>query len=247
VRFLKWLGADFTSGENIDLWILFLLAAAFTVLGVTGVASVDKVLSLILALLAVLAISQLRGRFVLNATLESQRATALGVLQTDFPESLYKTRENTHSSYLFVGVTMGRTLRTSQPMIERLLQRNGLVRVVLPDPSNSELMRMASSSRRVDEGGDAIAAKIRQTLAELEILQSKLGGAIEVRLTTILPRVCINAFDVEERTGLIVVQHYEYRPNNEAAPILEFRPSDTPWYDRFKQESQRIFDDALSA
>ena len=50
------------SDENLDLYILALVATAFTVLGVTGLSDVKTLSSVVLALLAFLALSQIKSR-----------------------------------------------------------------------------------------------------------------------------------------------------------------------------------------
>jgi hypothetical protein len=53
----------------------------------------------------------------------------------------------------------------------------------------------------------------------------------------------INAIDPESPDGVIVLQHYEHRPEAEAAPIFCLRPADRIWYEHFLAEAKRIWDD----
>jgi hypothetical protein len=53
----------------------------------------------------------------------------------------------------------------------------------------------------------------------------------------------INAIDVGTPNGLLVLQHYEYRPAHEAAPIFSLRPTDGAWYEHFAAESERLWQD----
>lgn len=61
-------------------------------------------------------------------------------------------------------------------------------------------------------------------------------------MTTAVPNIGVNAVDVEYERGLIVVQHYEYRPSAEAAPILRLDTTDAPWFQHFVAEANRMWE-----
>lgn len=39
------------------------------------------------------------------------------------------------------------------------------------------------------------------------------------------------------------IQHYEYRPAGDAAPVIRLDNSDAPWYDRFAAEARQMWHD----
>lgn len=40
------------------------------------------------------------------------------------------------------------------------------------------------------------------------------------------------------------VQHYEYHPHGDAAPVFTLEPSDGGWYQHFVDEAERLWDRA---
>jgi hypothetical protein len=222
---------------NSDLWLLFLGAAVVSFLAFFGAVSTEVVLGLVLSVLAAVSLSQIRTR---------NQLTPQETLLTAFPAEYFEKRKALRSSYMFAGVTMDRTLPTARQDLDRLLKLPGTVRVLLPDPSDGALMRMIGASHRLGLDADQASQKIRANLEALSGLG--LGDRrAELRVTNVLPRVGINALDVDELDGALMVQHYEFRPepDAEAGPILWVtRRNDGEWYERFRRELERIWDEA---
>ena len=150
-RFLAWCWMDIRHGETIDLWLLVAASLIFTVLGATGIASIQVTSSVVLALLALLAISQIRGRQEVRGLVASWQRSRTSIFEADFPDAYYAARSRASQSYSFAGMTMQRTFSTMRPDLIRILDNNGTVRILLPDPSNQTLMEMVATSRRYGE------------------------------------------------------------------------------------------------
>lgn len=222
---------------NSDLWLLFLVAATVSFLSFFGAVSTDVVLGLVLSVLAAVALSQIRTR--------NQLAPHETLLKA-FPAEYFEKRKALRSSYMFAGVTMDRTLPTARQDVDRLLNARGTVRVLLPDPDDSALMRMVEASHRLGLDADQASQKIRANLDTLSSLGLD-GLRAELRVTSVLPRVGINALDVDQLHGALMVQHYEFRPEpaGEAGPILWVtRSNNGEWYERFRRELERTWDEA---
>lgn len=238
-RFFQWCAADIRSGETIDLWLLIIAAATFTILGATGVSSVQTLSSVVLALLAVLAVSQLRGRHETRTMISSWRRSRTDLFATDFPSSYYDARRRAGHSYCFAGMTMQRTLPTMRVDLERILMNGGSVRLLLPDPDDEALMRMAAASRRNAETPRRVAELIRQTLAEIDSIGSE--SKVEVRVTSVLPRFGLNVIDVNHPGALVMVQLYGLRPKSEPVPIFTITAEDGQWLRHFSDEFEQLW------
>lgn len=242
MRPLKRWASAVVHDDNLDLYLLAAAALTFTVLGATGVAGGAVMSSITLATLAVLALSQIRSRGHVARIAEHQRIEPLAVLRRTFPEDL-DNRRSSAKDFLYVGISMYRTLPTLRRELQRMAQHNHRVRIVLTDPSDEWLMRAgALRSGAIDH--EDLAARITATLAELGRLSRGASRPVEVRVAAILPTACLNVLDQDSPDGLVVVQHYEYQPPNDSAPIMRLTANDGYWYGHFVQEAERIWANA---
>ena len=231
--------ARLVGDENLDLYILAGAALTFTVLGFTGVSNVAVLTSAVLALLATLALSQIRSRRHVSAIAAGQRADPLALFQEALPPELHSLR-SAAGSYLFIGESMARLVHTSRDDIRRLAREGGKVRVLLLDPDDSELMRVADRS-----GERLLEGRIRSTLNELASLRDSARGHPEIRVCSFVPRVSLNAFNLGEPNGVMFIQHYEHRPAGDSLPVFRLDRKDGFWYQHFAAEALRMWDDAV--
>lgn len=240
-RFVRWCWHDVRSGETLDLWILVFASVIFTALGTTGIADVQTLSSVVLALLALLALSQLRGRQEMRSLVSTWKRTRTSLFESEFPSKYYEARARASHSYRFSGMSMARTLPVVKADLIRVLGNNGSVRILLPDPANSELMAMVAASRRFDETAEGAAASIRQTVEEAKRLGGMGVGSVDVRLTSLLPRLSMNVIDAEQPNALVMVQMYQIAPIAEPGPIFVLTPADEPWFAHFLGEFDRLW------
>lgn len=241
-RFLTWCWLDIRSGETIDLWLLVAASLTFTVLGAFGVASILALSSVVLALLALLAISQIRGRQEVRGLVASWQRSRTSIFEANFPDSYYAARARASQSYFFAGMTMQRTFTTTRPDLIRILDNNGSVRILLPDPDNQALMEMVAESRRYGEMASDISNQIRQSIDTAKSLRGTTGRGPEVKVTSILPRVGLNVIDASLPDALLMVQLYQVRPTTEPGPIFVLTPSDREWFNHFRDEFENLWD-----
>jgi hypothetical protein len=231
------------SDEYLDLYILALAALTFTILGFAGVADTKVLASVTLALLAILAYSQIRSRRHVADIAAGQRSDPLSVFQTGFPAEL-ETRRGSASSLLLIGTTMTRTVQGgSLTVLRQMLRSGGKIRVLLMDPTNDVLISAASEHSQRGITADRFKRRVEGTLEELAVLQDATNGDLEIRVASFIPYMGINAIDVGNPNGLIVLQHYEHRPVGESAPIFSFKPADGFWYEHFAAEAERLWQD----
>jgi hypothetical protein len=226
------------SDDNLDLYALSGAAFVFTVLGVAGIADTRLLSSIILALLAVLAVSQVRTRNHLTGAVPGGGVPLL----EDWPHEISEQRQ-TASDVLYIGVSMARTVRTERETLRRLLQRGGRLRVLLVDPGAVEAVRAAGSRYAGHPDPGQLREWIEGSLSSLEYLRKNTGGDLQLRVTSSMPHVGIQAVDARTSAGLLLVQHYEHRPSGEPGPMLLFHARDGFWYQHFAAEAERIWED----
>jgi hypothetical protein len=236
--------ARLVTDESLDLYFLAVTAFIFTILGATGVSSLNDLASIILGLLAVLALSQIRSRRHVAAIAESQRRDPFSLLTTRFPPDLIERRAAA-SDLLLIGTTMSRTVQgSSREDMRQMLIRGGRIRVLLLDPSNEELVRAASIRSLGGLSPDRLKARVLGTLDELAGLGKSLGE-LEIRVTSFPPTIGMSVMDGEGADGVLVVQHNEYKPSREAAPIVRLERKDGFWFSHFLAEAERIWADGI--
>ncbi|WP_319463579.1 hypothetical protein [Micromonospora sp. RTP1Z1] len=232
------------SHRDLDLYVLAASALVFTLLGSAGMASAAALSSATLGLLTFLAVAQIRSRSQVADIADARRIRHTDVLRSNFPENLVGRRQDARS-LLLIGRSLGRTIETSRAYLRRSLAAGAHIRVLLVDPDDEGAVHVAASSTADFARVERLQARIRASLEELAGLQGA-GGRLEVRVTTAVPSLGVNAIDIEYESGLIVVQHYEYRPSSEAAPILRLDTSDGVWFHHFVAEANRMWEDGQS-
>jgi Domain of unknown function (DUF5919) len=240
------LAARIIFDDYIDLYLLAAVSLAVAILGAAGVADIKILASAILALLAALAFSQIRSRRGVSEIIGAQKQSPLSVFRAAFPPDV-DSRRASASTLLLIGLSMSRTVQgVSQTGLRTILNSGGSIRVLLLDPENAELIRAASRYRSHGATPDALKKRIKGSLEEFKALSAGTRGSIEIRVTSFIPQMSVNAIDIGRRNALIVIQHYEYRPADEPAPIFLLEPADSPWFEHFTHEAERMWADGIA-
>ncbi len=235
--------ASLIKSDNVDLYVLVIGAGVYTVLGARGIASAQILSAVILACLATLAFSQLKMRRQVTAIARSSSPDPSSLFRTTFPDELIERRGRANT-FLYIGVSMTRTVQTSKDDIKRILSNGGRVRVLLLDPTNEALVHAADQHNPTTLDVDRLSARIRTSLDELGFLRDSTrgSGVLEIRVAAFVPRLSMNGIDLESGDGLLCVQHYEHRPQGEPSPIFSLAPRDAFWFQRFAAEAERIWE-----
>ncbi|GGU77323.1 DUF5919 domain-containing protein [Lentzea flava] len=236
-----WIGRAraFVTDDNLDLYLLALVGLVFTVLGITGLSDVTTLASAVLALLAILAFSQIKSR-KLTQRINGARSGAVA-LRGEFPPDLIDRRASA-SDILLIGLTMTRTVQGMRTDLPTVLKTGGRVRVLVLDPTDERLMVIADRHRAHSQGVEHLRARIRATLDDLTSVRERHGGRLEIRVLSTIPSAGFNCLDVRKPNGVVCVQHYEFHPEGEAAPIMVLSKDDAPWYQRFAAEAERLWE-----
>jgi hypothetical protein len=228
--------------DDLDLYILAAAAFTFTILGTVGIYDVAVLSSVNLAVLAFLALSQIRTRRHVGQIASAHIGGRLALLGEGFPEDLALRRANA-KDYLFIGVSMRRTVPSAGADIRRSLAAGRTVRVLLIDPANDSLLQQAVKRRRVIRDVDRLRRTITASFDELKALGDEVGGSLSLRVSHLLPTMGMHVIDSEAADGLVCLQHYEYQPEREANPVIRLNASDGFWYRYFVSEAERLWAD----
>lgn len=232
------------ASHNLDLYVLFVAALVFTLLGGLSILDPAALASATLSLLAVLALSQIRSRDQLSQIASTRQVNPLSRFLVDFPPDR-NDRRKICKDWLYVGLSMIRIAQESRKDISRIIRSGGRVRLLLLDPTNDMLVRAVDEGSAVPEGRESLAARIEGVLSDLLQLKNLIGGDFEIRVSNFLPKIGAHAFDMATSAGVIVIQHWEHKSPQEPAPIFRFDRTDGYWYDHFAAELERIWDSGI--
>jgi hypothetical protein len=227
--------------DNLDLYLLGLVALAFTVLGATGISDVKTLSSVVLALLAVLAFSQIRSRRLTEQIRWTHTAGRASLFQSGFPSDIISRRAAAFD-ILLIGNSMTRTVQGLRRDMLAILGTGGRIRVLVLDPTDEALMATADRGAEEDFVPGRLRRRILTTLEDLTALDGRAPGRLEIRVSSHLLAAGFNCLDVASSRGLICFQHYEYHANGEPAPVFTLEPADAPWYQHFAAEAERLWE-----
>jgi hypothetical protein len=124
--------------------------------------------------------------------------------------------------------------------LRRILRSGGRVRVVVLDPTDEALVAVAAA--RSPESPEALRRRVLMTLDVLSTIRAEVDDRLEIRVASHILVAGMNALDLDGPRGMITVQHYEFQPGAEPAPIFSLEAREGEWYRHFVAEAERIWD-----
>ena len=216
----------FKKTDDLELYFLIMAGLAFSALGLTGLVGQEILAPATLALLAVLAFSQLRTRRELTSIYGTQRMRRTALFESRFPPEL-GARRAAASEYLYIGRSMARTAFTKSAECARIIARGGIVKVVVADPTDDELIAAIARVWRRDTPAH-LRRRIYGTLHELASIQPDGPGSLEVRVLSAVVHTSMNIIDPHSVDGLLVIQRYEQQAPGKSGPNLDANATRRP-------------------
>jgi hypothetical protein len=227
--------------DNLDLYALGAAALVFTVLGITGITDAKTTSAVVIALLALLAFSQIKSRRLIEQIRNASRGGANALFAREFPSDLATRRVQAHD-ILLIGEAMPRmTLHGMQADMAAVLAAGGRIRVLVYNPIDEALVEVANRRLYRTPGSGVLKERILATLHSMAVLRERAGGRLEIRVSSTLAPAGFTCLDTLDRRGVVYVQHYEYQPNGEAAPVFPLTADDGAWYQHFVDEAERLW------
>ena len=145
-------------------------------------------------------------------------------------------------SLLLMGTSLpGAAGARAKSDMRQVLCSGGQVRVLLLDPTNDELLSAVSHFDSLEPGAQQLRNRIFASLDELTDLRHGTGGHLEIRVASFPPTMGVAAINLGRQDAVMVIQHYEYKPTGEAAPIISLRTADGFWFDHYAAEATRMW------
>lgn len=228
--------------QRLDAIFLIIISGAFVIWSIFGSPPEDYQAPLIISLLGLLAFSQLRSRSQIVNIMNAWHRSRTDIFSTSFPKEYDIAKVAISHSYFYAGESMARTMPTMRQHIIRVLESGGSARILLPNPNNDRLMDSIAKARGSDSKGDSIKRLIEGSIAQAQDCSSP-DNKIQIRTTDIMPHIGINGLDIDQRSGRIMIQMYEFMSNrSERAPIFILDTTDQLWYKHFKEQIERLWE-----
>jgi hypothetical protein len=227
--------------DNLDLYLLGTVALVFTVLGITGISDVKTTSAVVVALLALLAFSQIRSRRLIEQIHSERQGGANALFAREFPTELIRRRAQARD-ILLVGVSMARAVPGMRFDMTSILTAGGRIRVLVLDPTDESLIQIADRRVAQSLAPGTLRTRIMTTLDDLTVRRAQTGGRLEIRVSSSIPPAGFNCLDTDSQRGLVFVQHFEFRPKGEAAPMFMVTQADGAWYQHFVDEAERLWE-----
>ena len=243
-RFLS----DIKRGENIDLYVILILATVVAVLGSIFPQIPLAILSaVILATLGVLAYSTLATRRLLS---ELSQGIALHVPQARTPlldrstfGSFRESLKGVSTIWLY-GPSLVEMLTNHKEDLREKIQHGGHVKVLIFNPSSKNLAILANNlGLRQRE----IESDIKNAIEKcIDLIQGGLGnGRFEACQTEMIPGYSLVIFNPSEHNGQMSVEFIGYHTNINERPHVELETArDGRWFTFYRDQFDELWKSA---
>ena len=228
-------------GENIELYVIVIVAFILVALSLFGVATERLVASITLAVLGLLAISTLGTRDYIEEQLRKFPASLASTLKERSELPPIKERGQDASEIVVAGVSLITAVVPNLGFFEQKMKAGCRLRFLLLDPSPSPALQTWDSISKVPN----TKADIEQSLKSLEVLihlEKTTKGKCEVRLANVFLPFGIAAFDPSKDTGFMSVEFVIYKKALGERPHIKLmRANDKKWFDFFKSQFEDLW------
>lgn len=233
---------DIRQGENIDLYLSVITAFSIIILGLLGVNTSTLLAPLTLTVLGLLAISMLVNRERVEELSHKIGKPLEPFFLRELPQSFPGEFEAAKEVWL-IGISYSRTIKTHYSLIERKLKVGHAIKVLLIHPEGSSL-EIAAQRMYKPTSTEQKQAEILNSLQSLCQLRTVTPGKLEIRTIKHALGFGIRAINPEAKSGIIYIEHYPYKYDS-AEPKFVLRARDGYWYDQFKQDAMRLWDNGV--
>lgn len=138
---LRRIWQELLRGENIDLYITFVVAILLAGFNLVLTLDPKLLVSVNMAVLAIVAVTLLTTRRIVEDSVRIQKASTQSLFYEEYPEGYKQDIEKAKEIWL-VGVTLTSTIRNNYSMLESKLRKKHSIQVLLVHP-DSEALAMA--------------------------------------------------------------------------------------------------------
>lgn len=233
---------DVRNGDNIENYIIILLALIIVILDIFNFASTDIISEITLAVLALIAF----GRITDQRRIEEINIKISQISQSRFlnkyPESLVEDMRTTPELWIF-GITLSRTINNHYILFKQKLEQGANIKILLVTPG-SPATDMAAFRDRRERTQKVYDDAARQNLRDFCKLREQTNGNLEFRTINLLLSFGYYAMEPDATNGRIYVEHYAFKSEAGDVPKMLLTQTDGYVYEAYCAQLHRLWDQA---
>lgn len=270
MKVLRRIWNDVQRGENIDLYVLLVVAISTSIVSLLGFIPEEYLLPIILSGLALIAVSVLINRHKSEQILESVRhiqnnseknikvfgttdnriLTTKQFFQTRSERPPLEFRLHGAKTVDILGTSLVSLSISHQGNIRELVESGAKVRLLVSNPNNKALQEFLSLRYLEAETAEIHKHQVDLALENFRSLLNLNGksGNIEVHITDRMQSFSYMGIDTYTPRGNIQIEFYLNKIPLGRNPIfLMNADTDTDWYDEFRKQFEFYWDNSSSA
>ncbi len=236
-KILKQVLDDIRQGENIDLYLIVVIALPLVVLNLLGIA-LPTSQPVILGVLTLLAVSTLANRRKLETVVQKINQSIDDVLLKEFPDSWKRDFETANEVWL-IGISLARTITTYYPLMQDKLKAGAKIKVLIVSPvglSHEILTQRVIRSVTPEYHRQVLNSSLTDLCKLKEIAPSNM----EIRTIDFALPFGVLGVNLKSQEGVIYVEHYPYKAKVDV-PKMVFRPQTKYWYEFYSEQIEALW------
>lgn len=259
MKILNHLWNDLKRGENIDLYVLLIVAIGLSIVSLLGFIPNEFLTPTILTALVLLAVSNLVGRYrveqihnntdkILSEINENAKAieilgqgkvSARNFFQTRADRPPMEIRLKNAKTVDFLGTSLIGLAVTNQSELRTLKDAGAKIRLIVSNPDNESLQEFLAMRYLEADSAQNHKNQVSVAISNFKSLigNNSNGGSVEVRITNQMQSFSYMGIDISQPQGYIQIEYYLNKVALSRNPIfLLYANSDTHWYNEFKEQ-----------
>lgn len=233
---------DIRDGQNIENYIIIILAIVILALDIFGISNNEAMSEITLAVLALIAFGRIMDARRLENMEEQVSLLGQSRFLQKYPDSL-KNDMHATSELWMVGITLDRTVQNNYPDFLRQLNRGATIKVLLIKPG-SNASTAAAFRELQPRQASYLDQKIKHTMSEFCRMKAESSnGNLELKTIDVVPSFGCYAMNPEQKDGKIYVEHYGFK-SEEDVPRLVLTSLDGFVYDSFLNQLHNLWENA---
>lgn len=235
---------DIKRTENIDSYLLIVLAVAVAILNIFNIVPEGWMPSITLGILGILVYSNISLRMDISevhAMLSGQT-----YLLERFPEDLWDRVEREASEIWLVGATLYHIFSNNSiyALFQKKLKEKCVIKVLLRDPTD-EMCQYASRHNLIPSKPGEMKSRIESTLDRLCELKELTPRRLEIRVIDYPLPFNIGVINPQKRNGTVFVEYHPYKmPIKQGSiPKIVIVPEDKYWYEFYITQFKTVWAD----
>lgn len=244
--FLRRAWKEILQGENLDVYLLIVLAIGLGVVNLLGIIPAQWmntwVVSIILTVLGLLAVVSLGNRHRIEGLTEKLSKDITDIFVNKWESD--GTREMTLASEIwFVGVSLGRPIGDHYALLESKLKSGTKIKFLFRDP-NGTTLDLVTEQEYIPSSPDQVKQNIYKSLARAKALQKASPQNMEIKVINYPIPYNIFSFDPDSPTGALYIETRSYQMPDGDIPKFVLTPKDGFWYQFYKKQLATFWNSA---